>query len=257
MSDRPPPPPKGVFITGTDTNVGKTVVTAALGMALQQTGGTVGIMKPVETGAAPDEPTSDGHRLKRLFAPYQNVGVRGLYGFPPPVAPLEAARIAQQIIDVDAIFDDYRTFASYRDYMIVEGVGGILVPLTETRDVCDLIRLLGLPCLIVSRTSLGAINHTRLTLMGLRQAGIPILGILLNHTDMTPEEQQTSSVKLIRELSDVPVLGPLPFEPGLRADTQARAYNARVRPCRWEDGIANLATHAVIREAARMVQESN
>ena len=250
MSDRPLPPTKGVFITGTDTNVGKTVVTAALGMALQQTGGTVGIMKPVETGAAPDESTSDGHRLKRLFAPYQNVGVRGLYGFRPPVAPLEAARTSQQTIDVDAILDDYRTFAVYREYMIVEGAGGILVPLTETSDVCDLIRLLGLPCLIVSRTSLGAVNHTRLTLMGLRQTGIPILGVLLNHADMNPEEQQASSIKLIRELSNVPVLGPLPFEPRLRANTQ-------VRPYQWDEGIMTLATHSTIREVARIMRESD
>jgi len=250
VPDQPLQPPKGVFITGTDTNVGKTVVTAALGMALQQTGGTVGIMKPIETGATPDTTTSDGHRFKGLFAPHKNVDVRNLYGFPSPVAPIEAAQTSQQRIDLDAILDAYRTFAVNRDYMLIEGVGGILVPLTRTRDVRDLIALLGLPCLIVSRTGLGSINHTRLTLMGLRQADIPILGILLNHTDITPEEQQESSVRLIRELSDVPVLGRLPFERSLRANT-------RVRPSQWESGIMTLATHATIREAARMVGESD
>ena len=250
MSDQPRQPPKGVFITGTDTNVGKTVVTAALGMALQQTGNTVGIMKPVETGTTPEDPTSDGHRLKKLFAPYNNVDVRGLYCFPSPVAPLEAARSSQQLIDVEAILNVYRTFALNHDYLVVEGVGGILVPLTQTRDVRDLVKLLDLPCLIVSRTGLGSINHTRLTLMGLRQADVPIIGILLNHTDTPQEEQQASTVKLIREFSEVPVLGPLPFEPRLRADTQ-------VRPYQWEDGIMKLANHSTIREVARMVQESD
>ena len=250
MPDQPLQPPKGVFITGTDTNVGKTVVTAALGMALQQTGGTVGIMKPVETGITPAETTSDGHRFKGLFAPYKNVDVRSLYCFPPPAAPLEAARICQQPIEVEAILDAYQTLAMHHDYTLVEGVGGILVPLTQTRDVRDLIRLLDLPCLIVSRTGLGSINHTRLTLMGLRQAGIPIIGILLNHTDTTPEEQQASTVKLIRELSDVPVLGPLPFQPHLRANTQ-------VRPYQWKEGIMKLANHSTIREVARMVRESD
>ena len=250
MPDQPLQPPKGVFIAGTDTNVGKTVVTAALGMALQQTGGTVGIMKPVETGTTPDETTSDGHRFKELFAPYQKVDVRSLYCFPPPVAPLEAARTCQQPIEVEAILDACQTLAMHHDYTLVEGVGGILVPLTQTRDVRDLIKLLGLPCLIVSRTGLGSINHTRLTLMGLQQAGIPIVGILLNHTDTTREEQQASTVKLIRELSDVPVLGPLPFQPHLRANTQ-------VRPCQWEDGITTLANHSTIREVARMVRESD
>ena len=250
MSEQPLHPPKGLFITGTDTNVGKTVVTAALGMALQQTGSTVGIMKPVETGIAPDEPASDGYRLKKFFAPYKNVEVRGLYRFSPPVAPLEAARTSQQPINVEDILDAYRGFALHHDYLLVEGVGGILVPLTPTHDIRDLIKMLGLPCLVVSRTGLGSINHTRLTLMGLRQAEIPILGILLNHTDTIPEKQQASTVKLIRELSDVPVLGPIPFEPRLRANT-------RVRPYQWEDGIVKLSNHSAIQEVARMLQEND
>lgn len=233
----------GIFIAGTDTNVGKTVVTAALGLALQQTGSKVGIMKPVETGSAQDKTNSDVHRLGNVFASCKNVDVRNVYSLPRPVAPLEAARTAQQGIDVDAILDACRTFAVQHDYMLVEGAGGILVPLTDTHDVRDLIRLLGLPCLIVGRTSLGSINHTRLTLRGLREAGIPVFGILLNHTDATPEEQQASTVKLIRELSDAPVLGPLPFQPHMDS--------------RWEDSIRTLANHSTIREVARMVQESN
>lgn len=241
MPDQPLQP--GVFITGTDTHVGKTVVTAALGLALQRTGDRVGIMKPVETGATPDDTNSDGHRFRELFAPYKNVDVRSLYSFPQPVAPLEAARTAQQTIDVEAILDAYRTFAVHHDYLLVEGAGGILVPLTETRDVLDLIELLGLPCLVVGRTGLGSINHTRLTLMGLRKAAIPILGVLLNHTDTTPEEQQVSTVKLIRELGDVPAVGSLPFQPHMNSQ--------------WERGIRTLANHSTIRDVARMVRGSD
>ena len=233
----------GIFIAGTDTNVGKTVVTAALGLALQQTGAKVGIMKPVETGTTPDNTDSDVRRLRNVFAPYKNVDVRNVSSFPEPVAPLEAARSAQQVIDVDVILNACRERTVDRDYMLVEGIGGILVPLTETHDVRDLIGLLGLPCLIVGRTGLGSINHTRLTLMGLQEAGIPILGIVLNHTDITPKEQQASTVKLIRELSDVPVLGPLPFQPRMNSQ--------------WEDCIRTLANHSTIREVARMVQGSN
>ncbi len=233
----------GLFITGTDTNVGKTVVTAALGLALQQTGAKVGVVKPVETGSAPDKTNSDVHRLRTVFASCKNVDVGSVYRLPQPVAPLEAARNAQQRIDVDAILNACRTFAVQHDYVLVEGAGGILVPLTETHDVCDLIKLLGFPCLIVGRTRLGSVNHTRLTLRGLREAGIPVFGILLNHMDPTPEEQQASTVNLIRELSDAPVLGPLPFQPHM--DSQ------------WEGGLRTLANHSTIREVARMVQESN
>ena len=241
MANQPLHP--GIFIAGTDTNVGKTMVTAALGLALQQTGAKVGIMKPVETGATSNNTGSDVRRLRKLFAPYGNVDVRNVYSFPQPVAPLEAARTSRQAIDVDAILNAYRTFAVHHDYMLVEGVGGILVPLTETHDVRDLIGLLGLPCLIVGRTGLGSINHTRLTLMGLRDAGIPTLGILLNHTDGTSEEQRTSTFKLIREFSDVPVLGPLPFHPHLHTQ--------------WEDAVMTLMNHSTIREVARMVPGSN
>ena len=233
----------GIFIAGTDTNVGKTVVTAALGLALQQTGAKVGVMKPVETGSTPDKTNSDVRRLRNVFASCKNVDVRNVYSLPQPVAPLEAARTAHQDIDVDAILNACRTFAVHHDYMLVEGAGGILVPLTETHDVCDLIRLLDLPCLIVGRTCLGSINHTRLTLRGLQEGGIPVFGILLNHTDTTPEEQRASTVKLIRELSDTPVLGPLPFQPQM--DSQ------------WEGSIRTLANHSTIRELARMVQARN
>ncbi len=248
MLNQRPQSPKGVFITGTDTNVGKTVVTAALGIALQQTGGTVGIMKPVETGTTQDVTTavSDGDRFRELFARHKNVDVLGLYRFPSPIAPLEAMRVSERPIDVQVILDAYETLSVHHDYTLIEGVGGVLVPLTQTQDVRNLIELLGLPCLIVSRTSLGSINHTRLTLMGLLQAGIPITGILLNRTraDKTPEERQqtASTVKLIHELSEVPVLGPLPFQPCLSAQ--------------WKDGVTKLASHSVIREVTRMVQES-
>ena len=241
MPDQPLQP--GVFITGTDTHVGKTVVTAALGLALQQTGAKVGIMKPVETGSTPDNTDSDVRRLRKLFAPYRNVDVRNVYSFPQSVAPLEAARTAQQGIDIDVILNTCQTFAVDRDYLLVEGIGGVLVPLTEIHDVRALIGLLGLPCLIVSRTGIGSINHTRLTLMGLREAGIPISGILLNHTESTPEEQRASTVKLIREFSDVPVLGPLPFQPHINSQ--------------WEGGIRALAHHSTIREVARMVRGSD
>ena len=240
------PPPKGVFITGTDTNVGKTVVVAALGVALQRTGGRVGIMKPVETGSDDATAPSDGRRFRELFTPHENVDVVSLYRLPPPIAPLEATRIAQQPIDVETILDAYRTLAVDHDYVLVEGAGGLLVPLTQTCDVRDLIKRLDLPCLIVSRTGLGSINHARLTLMGLREADIPVLGILLNHrgTAITREEQQQteSTIKLIREFSDVPVLGPLPFSPHLEAQ--------------WENGILTLADHTTIRAVTSMMRGS-
>lgn len=245
MPNQSRPAPKGVFITGTDTHVGKTVATAALGMALEQTGSTVGIVKPVETGTRDAKSsTSDGDRFRAVFAHHRNVDVVSLYRFPSPVAPLDAMRISQQPIDMQTILNTCRTVADRHEYMLVEGAGGLLVPLTETQDVRHLIKLLGLPCLVVSRTSLGSINQTRLTLLGLQQAGIPIAGVLLNHTqaDTTGDarQQTTSTVTLIRELVDVPVWGPLPFQPHLHVQ--------------WEEGITTLAKHPAMRELMKTVR---
>lgn len=238
-----PPIPKGIFITGTDTNVGKTVVTAALGLALQRTGVNVGVMKPVETGCTPDSrtSTSDGRRLHRLFVPQDPIELVGPYCFPSPTAPLHAARLARQTIDCHAVLDAYRALTGRHEFMLVEGVGGILVPLTETHDVRALLIRLNLPCLIVSRTSLGSINHARLTLMALRERRIPIVGVVLNHTGAasSPEErrQAESTVQLIRELGGVPVPDPLPFYADLAEQ--------------WDDHVKTLATHATIQELCR------
>lgn len=242
-----PPIPKGLFITGTDTNVGKTVVTAALGLALQRTGVNVGVMKPIETGCTPDsrKSASDGHRLHRLLVPEDPVELVGPYRFPSPTAPLHAARLARRTIDCHAILNAYHALAGRHEFMLVEGVGGILVPLTETRDVRALLVLLNLPCLIVSRTSLGSINHTRLTLLALREHCIPIAGVVLNHTGAasTPEErrQAESTVQLIRELSGVPVPDPLPFD-SERAE-------------QWDDHVKTLAKHSTIHALCRMLTD--
>lgn len=240
------PTPKGVFITGTDTAVGKTVVTAALGLALQQNGIDVGVMKPVETGGTPESrnSASDSRRLHQLLAPEDHIELVNPYCFPSPTAPLHAARLARQTIDCSTILQAYQTLADRHAYMLVEGVGGVLVPLTETHDVRALLTRLALPCLIVSRTSLGSINHTLLTLMALRERRIPIVGIVLNHTSPdspTHDEQRQieSTVQLIRELSGTPIWGPLPFQPQL--DLQ------------WEDRINNLAKDSTIQELGKIM----
>ena len=248
MPGRLPRTARGLFLAGTDTHVGKTVATAALAVALQRTGADVGVMKPIETGAARDSMTSvsDARRLRDMCAPQENMELLNPYCFPAPVAPIEAAHLSHARIELPVIRDAYRTLAGRHEYMLVEGVGGVLVPLTRTEDVCSLMTLLELPCLVVSRTSLGAINHTRLTLMGLRRSGIPIAGILLNHTSENTGRdarmQTESTVTLIRTLNDVPVFGPLPFQ----ADMTVH----------WERGINALADDAAMRAVAKMVRES-
>lgn len=249
MSDTPPDNisrSRGVFITGTDTNVGKTVVTASLGLALQRNGNHPGVMKPVETGIGEsgEDPEADGSRLHHLLSPHHPMDLITPYTFSAPLAPLDASRHVHQTIDFALIKDRYQELSKDCDFLLVEGAGGVMVPLTEQQSVRDLISFLKLPCIVVSRPTLGGVNHTLLTIQALRGLGISIIAIVLNPT-RTPQSsgreqlQIESTVELIKELSGVPVVGPLPFEPLLANH--------------WEEGVAKLAEDPAIIQLTELV----
>ena len=240
---------RGLFVTGTDTQVGKTMVTAALGIALQRMELNIGVMKPIETGieyGTPKKP-DDGDRLHHLLAPEELKELVTPYRFKKSLAPLEAARQAKSGIQFEVIAEAYHTLAARHDYMIVEGVGGVMVPLTEEYDIRDLIKMLQLPCLLVSRTALGAVNHTRLTLAALRDSGIPVLAIVLNETQQLAGStdhaiQQESTVKLLRQLCPVPIVGPILYQASLGQD--------------WEAGVTILSRTLEFCELATRILET-
>ncbi len=231
--------PSGIFITGTDTNVGKSVLTASMGVALQKLGLRLGIMKPVETGMNQSSHgiETDGWRLRRVLAAKETCDVVTLYQFPDPLAPLAASRKTQQPIDYELIKNRYQDLSRNCDFLLVEGAGGVMVPLTAQKTVRDLIVYLNLPCVVVSRPTLGSVNHTLLTLEALRDRKIPVLAIVLNQStsDLPGEVEQLqieSTSQLIRELSGVPVVGPVPFEPLIETD--------------WEQGVRKLSDDPAI-----------
>lgn len=239
----------GIFITGTDTNVGKTVVTASLGMALQRKGIHLGVMKPVETGVGPSEEESqaDGSRLRHLLSPHHPKHLVTPYSFHDPLAPLAASRRAHQPMDLALIKERYRELSKNSDFLLVEGAGGVMVPLTEQQSMRDLISFLELPCIVVSRPTLGGVNHTLLTIQALRGIGIPIIAIVLNPTQssQSSEKEQLqidSTVQLIRELSGIPVVGPLPFEPLIETH--------------WEEGVSKLAEDSTIIQLTELVMKT-
>lgn len=238
---------RGVFVTGTDTGVGKTLVAAALARCLDQAGIKVGVMKPVETGSgAGSVIPSDAERLKASIGCADPLDLISPYRFPAPLAPLAAARQAGVAIAVERIMASFETLAARYEFLVVEGVGGVMVPIADRFDVRDLISRLGLPVLIVGRTTLGGVNHALLTVEALRQRDIAIAGIILNRSAARPaplqEQQQEATVSLLKELSGVRVLGPLPHQGGLLED--------------WDGGLARLAREPVIRELARVVRPS-
>ena len=210
----------GVFLTGTDTGVGKTAVGAALARHLAQRGLSVGVMKPVETGVGGDAPEqSDAYRLAIAARTQDDMSLVAPFQFQRPLAPLAAARASFQAIDQAAILQTYHVIERRHDVTLVEGVGGLLVPLGKGWDVRDLIAELKLPSILVGRCALGGINQARLTMEALHARHLPILALILNqaHSISSTREwdQMKTTTELLREFLAEPVLGPLPYVEGL------------------------------------------
>jgi len=224
-------------------------VTAALGLALQRQGFCIGVMKPIETGVQSNDAyhVSDGQYLQQLLAPNEELSLIAPYQFPQPVAPIEAARLANCTINFEDIQQALFSLAERHTFMLVEGIGGVMVPISEKQDVRDLIQHLQLPCLVVSRTALGAINHTRLTLEALQNAGLKILAVVLNHLTQQSDSQEKllqtdTTIRLIRQWSPVPVIGPLRFQEHLTNE--------------WKNGVTQLVDDPVMTQLVKIVMGS-
>lgn len=204
------------MITGTDTGVGKTLVTAALARCLHERGNAVGVMKPVETGYPGDDPSqSDSAKLQVAAQTSDPIEVVSPYRFAAPLAPRHAGELEGRTISFDTIVEAYQRLASGRDFILVEGVGGVMVPLGPGQDVRDLMVRLQLPVLVVGRVALGGVNHARLTVEALSSVGMRIMALVLNQTRRptkdTEREQERSTVQLLRGTLSLPVLDPLRF----------------------------------------------
>jgi dethiobiotin synthase len=166
---------RGIFVTGTDTNVGKTVVSAAL-MLRYRAEVSLRYWKPVQTGCERDDDSSEVARLARCRADeILNVGVR----LPRPVSPHLAARLAGTRITVRALVEELRAVHAPSPRWIVEGAGGVLVPINERETMADLILALHLPVLVVARSTIGTINHTLLTIEALRRRMMRVAGVIM------------------------------------------------------------------------------
>ncbi len=178
------PAAKGVFITGTDTEVGKTVIAGAAAVIARSRGRRVGVFKPISTGCRHDQRlglvSEDAEFLAAAAETAYDVRTIGPCCYHTPAAPLVAARHEHRPIDYDAISTAYRYIVDSSDFVIVEGIGGLLVPITWKYTVADLAAAFGLPLVIVGRSSLGTINHTLLTLEAAAARGLKVAGVVLN-----------------------------------------------------------------------------
>lgn len=203
---------RGLFITGTDTGVGKTVVTAAIARILTGQGVRVAVCKPVATGAQRVGETwlSDDTRQLAEAAGVDSRSVTR-WAFPEAVAPPVAARCHSVTISLREIVE---FVAGQRaDITLVEGIGGLLCPLTDTETVADLATQLGLPLLVVARRSLGTLNHTLMTLEMARSRKLPVAGIVVNETTPVQGLAEETNVEELRRHCVEPVLAVTPHEP--------------------------------------------
>jgi len=213
-TDRKPP---GLFITGTDTGVGKTIVTAAIATAFKVCGINAGIMKPLATGReGTGAGLSDPEWLMSVTGVQDSPDLIAPYRFSTPAAPLVAAAQAGRSIDPTRILDAFQALLPKHDCVVVEGIGGVLVPITPGVFVADLIKQMNVPALVVARAGLGSINHTLLTLECLRNRGVPILGLIFNSpTRPAADAGLSETVPTILRLSSVRSFGELPYCEGL------------------------------------------
>ncbi len=173
----------GLFITGTDTGVGKTFVGTGIARALVAAGVDVGAMKPAETGCRMQRRKlipRDAMDLLMSSRAGDALDLVNPYRFRAPVAPLVAAETDGRTIDMGRIMAAFRKLRARHDFLIVEGAGGIMVPLTRRKSYLDLAGAMGLPVLVIARPDLGTINHTVLTVMALRSRNIAVSGIVVN-----------------------------------------------------------------------------
>lgn len=210
--------PRGIFVTGTDTGVGKTVVSAALLFALKSAGLDAVYMKPVQTGCR--------RKSGRLLAPDLDfvLSIAGLrpppkerrlmapYCFRKPCSPHLAARLEKRPIKLSRITSSFKALKRAHDFVIVEGAGGVLTPLAWQCSMIDLMQALALPVIIVARPGLGTINHTLLALRELRRAKLNILGVVINDAGATRETViEKDNLKTIEQLGNTRIIAQLPF----------------------------------------------
>jgi dethiobiotin synthetase len=204
---------RGLFVTGTDTGVGKTVVGCFLAEALRGRGVDVGVMKPIETGVGPQGPL-DAIALRESAEVDDPLDLVCPQRFELPAAPSVAAAREGREVDRDSIRRAFLALRERHAFLLVEGAGGLLVPITTDYAMVDLIGELGLPVLVVARGSLGTVNHTLLTLEAIERRGLPLAGVVVSHGPLPLTRADEENLAALRPRLGARLLGEMrPISP--------------------------------------------
>jgi len=204
---------KGLFVTGTDTGVGKTVVSALLLSELRRRNINATLIKPIQTGCRDNVPDLD-YALSMSGMAVSEADYRNMapYTFEPACSPHLAAEMAATEIDIAEMVIAARTLAADYEFIIAEGAGGVMVPVTRRETMLDLMQALKLPVLVVARPGLGTINHTLLTIRALRSDDLEIAGTVFIASEAgEPGFIEEDNAVTIRQLSKAPILGTIPY----------------------------------------------
>jgi dethiobiotin synthetase len=224
-----PPGIRGLFVTGTDTGVGKTLVACGLARLAVRRGLKAIPFKPAETGCDPDP--ADARALWVAAGKPVPEPAVCLYRFRLPAAPAQAAEAEGEAVDLERVVTAAAALAGQGDLLIVEGAGGLLVPYGDGWTAADLMERLGLPLVVVARTALGTINHTALTVREASRRGLRIKALILNQTTREEAPHEREGARFIAATSGLTPLGPIPWtaratDPDQAADLVARALGS-------------------------------
>ncbi|MEM7409931.1 MAG: dethiobiotin synthase [Myxococcota bacterium] len=200
---------RGVFVSGTDTGVGKTVVACAIARGLRERGVDVGVMKPIETGVGPDGPL-DAQALREAAGNPDPLEAVCPMRFAQPSAPTAAARDEGRQLSLEPLDAGFEALRARHDFLVVEGAGGVLVPVTDDCSMLALAKRWALPLVLVARANLGTINHTWLSLAAAERAGVPVAGLVISHSTGPLSEADAANLEVLRRDPRAPWLGEVP-----------------------------------------------
>jgi dethiobiotin synthetase len=204
---------KGIFVTGTDTGVGKTIIAGLLAGAFNRHGRVI-TQKWVQTGCIGNSTDIEEHHSLSGITPDNEISAAvNPYCFTMAASPHLAAESEGSLIDTERIKSAYHELANIFDYVFAEGAGGAMVPLTRDKLLIDIVADLSLTALIVVDNKIGCVNHTLLTIEALRSRNIPIAGLIFNQTQQDIQNTRVfeDNPRIINHISNVPVLGAMPY----------------------------------------------
>jgi dethiobiotin synthetase len=202
----------GLFVMGTDTGVGKTVVAASIALAARSRGRTAAPLKPAQTGAPP---VGDAEFAAALLGLDEPLAAIRPYALRAPLAPAVAASLEGVRLDPGVVAGAFEALSARYDLVVVEAAGGALVPFSDGVDMAALAATLGLPVVVAARPGLGTLNHTLLTLEALHRRGLTVLGVVLSGYPAAPGLDALTNPAALARLTPLPLLGAIPHDPGI------------------------------------------